>query len=79
MKADKVRELDATEMRNQLKESEEQMFRLRFQLTMGQADGLKKYRALRKDRARMLTVLRQRELNPADNPEPVKSAKKGKK
>lgn len=79
MKADKIRELDAAEMRNQMKEAEEQMFRLKFQLSMGQADGLKKYRALRKDRARMLTILRQRELNPAENPEPVKAAKKGKK
>jgi len=30
--------------------------------SMGQADGLKKTRALRKERARMLTVLREREL-----------------
>ena len=42
----------------------EQMFRLRFQMSMGQTDGLKKLRTLRKERARMLTVLRERELNP---------------
>jgi large subunit ribosomal protein L29 len=77
MKADKVRELDANELRNQVKDSEEQLFRLKFQMSMGQADGLKKYRQLRKDRARMLTVLHERELNPAANPEPEK--KKGKK
>jgi large subunit ribosomal protein L29 len=41
---------------------EEQMFRLRFQLSMGQTDGVKKVRELRKDRARMLTALREREL-----------------
>ena len=41
------------------------MFRLRFQMSMGQTEGLKKYRELRKDRARMLTVLRERELDPA--------------
>jgi large subunit ribosomal protein L29 len=65
MKADKVRELDTNELKRQLTEGQEQMFRLRFQLKMGQTDGLKKLRELRRDRARMLTVLRQRELQAA--------------
>ena len=55
-------EMDTNELRNGLQESEEQMFRLRFQLGMGQTEGVKKYRELRKDRARMLGALRQREL-----------------
>lgn len=59
--ADKARGLDATEIAKQLKDTAEQMFRLRFQMSMGQADGIKKLRSLRKDRARMLTVLRERE------------------
>jgi large subunit ribosomal protein L29 len=62
MRADKVRQLDDNELRNQLNEIAETMFRLRFQLTMGQTEGLKKLRALRKDKARILTVLREREL-----------------
>jgi large subunit ribosomal protein L29 len=62
MKAQKVRDLDATELRNQLREMDEQMFRLQFQMTMGQNDGLKKIRAMRKDRARINTILREREL-----------------
>jgi large subunit ribosomal protein L29 len=37
------------------------MFRLRFQMSMGQMDGIKKLRSLRKERARMLTVLRERQ------------------
>jgi large subunit ribosomal protein L29 len=74
MKADKVRELDVNELQTQVRDSEEQLFRLQFQMSMGQADGLKKYRILKKDRARMLTVLREREINPSGNPEPVKSA-----
>ena len=78
MKAEKVRELDSNELRTQLRDSEEQMFRLRFQMSMGQTDGLKKYRQLRRDRARMLTILREREINPSANPEPEKKAKKGK-
>ena len=59
--ADKARALDTPEIHKQLREAAEQMFRLRFQLRMGQTDGLKKLRALRKERARMLTVLRERE------------------
>jgi len=76
MRADKVRELDNNELTTQERESREQMFRLRFQLTMGQTDGLKKLRQLRKDRARMLTVLRDRELHPENAPAP--KAAKGK-
>ena len=60
MKIDKVRDLDEKEIHSQLSEAGEQMFRLKFQMNMGQTDGVKKYRGLRKDRARMLTVLNER-------------------
>lgn len=60
MKIDKIRELDEKEIVQQLNEAGEQAFRLRFQLSMGQTDGIKKLRTLRKDRARMLTVLAER-------------------
>jgi large subunit ribosomal protein L29 len=62
MKAEKMRDLDTTEIRSQIGEMTEQIYRLRFQILMGQTDGVKKYRVLRKDRARMLTVLREREV-----------------
>jgi len=62
MKAPKVRDLDDTELKNQLSAMDEQFFRLRFQMSMGQMDGLKKVRGMRKDRARMLTILREREI-----------------
>ncbi len=62
MKAQKVRDQDSAELQNQLGAMDEQMFRLRFQMSMGQMDGLKKVRAMRKDKARMLTILREREL-----------------
>ena len=78
MKAEKVRELDSNELRTQAKDIPEQMFRLKFQLAMGQTDGVMKLRNLRKDRARMLTILRDRELNPDTAPEPVARKKKGK-
>jgi len=62
MKKKNMRDLDANEIQTQLTEMEAQMFRLRFQMSMGQTDGLKKVRTMRKDRARMLTALREREL-----------------
>ncbi|MFN3323646.1 MAG: 50S ribosomal protein L29 [Bryobacteraceae bacterium] len=61
MKAEKIRELDVKELETRNREIEEQLFRLRFQMSMGQTEGLKKYRELRKDRARVLTVLAERE------------------
>ena len=62
MKARKVRDLDDNELRQQLKEMNEQIFRLQFQMSMGQLEGLKKARAMRKTRARIHTILREREL-----------------
>lgn len=76
MKADKIRDLDNNELRTQALGIREQMFRLRFQMSMGQADGLKKLRTIKKDRARMLTILRDRELHPETAPEPVAKKKK---
>ena len=66
MKPEKVRDLDDQELRRQLQEMNEQLFRLQFQMSMGQTEGLKKARAMRKDRARMLTILRERELAAAE-------------
>jgi large subunit ribosomal protein L29 len=77
--ADKHRALDTAELQRNFRESAEQMFRLRFQMSMGQMEGLKKYRAMKKDRARMLTVLRERELNPQSAPQPAAAAPKPKK
>jgi large subunit ribosomal protein L29 len=62
MKAHQVRELDNNDIQNELRNMDEQRFRLKFQMSMGQMDGVKKVRAMRKDRARMLTILREREL-----------------
>jgi len=62
MKGLKAHDLDDSELKNRLAEMDDQLFRLQFQMSMGQMDGLKKVRVMRKDRARMNTVLRQREL-----------------
>jgi large subunit ribosomal protein L29 len=65
MKAAKLRELDLAELNGQVREMEEKLFRIRFQMSMGQFEGLKNYRVMRKDRARVLGILRERELDPA--------------
>jgi large subunit ribosomal protein L29 len=63
--AEKFRALDPAELDKQLREGAEQMFRLRFQMSMGQTDGVKKLRSLRKERARILTVLQQKGVAPS--------------
>jgi large subunit ribosomal protein L29 len=65
MKSQKVRDLDDKELHQQLAEMNEQLFRLQFQMSMGQTEGLKKVRAMRKTRARIYTILRERELSAA--------------
>jgi large subunit ribosomal protein L29 len=60
--AEKFREMNANELDLQQRELSEQIFRLRFQLASGQAEGLKKMREARKDLARVKTLLRQKQL-----------------
>lgn len=63
MKAEKMRGIDFADLQRQAQDSKEQLFRFRFQMGMGQLEGLKKYRNLKKDRARMMTVLGEKEAN----------------
>jgi large subunit ribosomal protein L29 len=63
MKKDKLKALDPAEMENKLREIDEQSFRVKFQMSMGQNEGLKRLRENRKDRARLLTWLRQGEMH----------------
>jgi large subunit ribosomal protein L29 len=62
MKIREIRDLDDAALKQQLRDMDEQRFRLQFQMSMGQTDGLKKIRTMKKDRARINTVLREREL-----------------
>jgi large subunit ribosomal protein L29 len=62
MKADKVRNLTEDELSHQERELNDQLFKLKFQLNMGQTESLKKIRGLRKDIARVKTIAREREL-----------------
>ena len=59
---EKLRELDANELSIREHELGEQIFRLRFQLTTGQAESVKKLREARRDLARVKTFVRQQQL-----------------
>ena len=77
MKAEKIRGVDVADLQRQVQDAQEQLFRFRFQMGMGQTEGLKKYRTLKKDRARMLTVLREKNAaEPVVSPVPVASVQK---
>jgi large subunit ribosomal protein L29 len=65
MKVDKIRNLTEEELRNQEGELADQLFKLKFQLNMGQTESLKKIRGLRKDIARVKTILGERERSTA--------------
>jgi large subunit ribosomal protein L29 len=62
MELAKIRNLSDDELSHQEKTSAEQLFRLRFQVSMGQNDGVKKLRELRKEIAQIKTVARERQL-----------------
>ena len=62
---DKIREAGVNELEAQQKELTEQIFRLRFQLSTGQAEALKRLRESKKDLARVKTLLRAQELRKA--------------
>jgi large subunit ribosomal protein L29 len=57
----KMRDMSVDELRRHEAEMVEQIFKLRFQIAMGQAESLNKFRELRRDRARLLTILREKE------------------
>jgi large subunit ribosomal protein L29 len=65
MRSQKIRDLDSPELQNQLREMDEQLFRLKLQMSMGQMEGLKKVRGIKKTRARIFTILREREMEAA--------------
>jgi len=62
MKAEKARNLTDDELRHQERDLQDQLFKLKFQMNMGQTESLKKLRGLRKDIARVKTIAREREL-----------------
>jgi large subunit ribosomal protein L29 len=84
METEKIRNLGDGELVEQERQAAEQLFRLRFQMKLGQNEGVKKLRELRKDVARIKTVARERELGlhgaaPKSDTvaKPAKKSKKG--
>ncbi|NLJ73431.1 MAG: 50S ribosomal protein L29 [Firmicutes bacterium] len=63
MKAKEVRELSTSELEQKLEELKEELFNLRFQLATGQLDNPMRIREVRKNIARVKTVMRERVLD----------------
>jgi large subunit ribosomal protein L29 len=61
-RVEKMRDQNTAELTERQRELAEQVFRLRFQLSTGQAEAVTKLRSARKDMARVKTLLREREL-----------------
>jgi large subunit ribosomal protein L29 len=60
--ADELRTLETDELVTKLREAKEELFKLRFQYASGQLESHGRLSAVRKDIARIYTVLREREL-----------------
>ncbi len=60
MKVGEIRELTVDELRGREKDLDDQLFRLRIQKSMGQLEAPAKVRSLRKDLARIKTILREK-------------------
>jgi len=60
MKAEKIRNQTDAELQDQERQLADQLFKLKFQLNMGQTESLKKIRGLRKDIARVKTIIGER-------------------
>jgi large subunit ribosomal protein L29 len=72
MKATELADLDSEQLAERLAEAKKELFNLRFQNVTGQLDNQHRLREVRKDIARIFTVMRQREL--AGEAEPVAAA-----
>ena len=64
-KVSELRDLGTDQLEQRVLELDDQVFRLRLQKSMGQSDAAYKMRGLRRDRARVRTLLRERELQAA--------------
>jgi large subunit ribosomal protein L29 len=79
MELTKIRNLSDEELKHQEKTAAEQLFRLRFQVALGQNDGVKKLRQLRKEIAQIKTIARERELGVRSEASPAAAAAETKK
>ncbi|MDP8992233.1 MAG: 50S ribosomal protein L29 [Actinomycetota bacterium] len=70
-RAEELRSLDVDELENRLAEAKQELFNLRFQLATGQLDNHARIGQVRKDVARMHTILREYEIAEAEALEQV--------
>src|SRR5208283_78940 len=56
MKVEKIRNLTDVELKHQERDLADQLFKLKFQMNMGQTESLKKIRGLRRDIARVISI-----------------------
>ncbi len=66
LKAEKIRDWTDDELKEKDREFSDQLFRMKFQLASGQPDVLANLRVLRKNLARVKTILRERQAGPAE-------------
>lgn len=69
LSAAELRQLSGEELRNKVRELKEELFGLRFQSATGQLKNTARLREVRKDIARVYTVLQERNLNIVDDPD----------
>lgn len=62
MKANKIKEMTSQELSEKMVELKNELFNLRFQLATGQLENPMKIKAIKKDIARVNTILRQQEI-----------------
>lgn len=74
MDVEKLRNLTDAELSHQQRELNDQLFRMKFQLKMGQTESLNKIRGLRKDVARIKTIMREKELGLTNGSKPAAAA-----
>lgn len=67
--ANELREFNDADLVDRLKESKEELFNLRFQMATGQLDNNRRLRTVRREIARIYTVMRERELGLASGPD----------
>ncbi len=63
MKPKEIRQLSDAELQAKVGELKEELFNLRFQMVTGQLENPMRIRQVRKDMARVKTIIRERELN----------------
>ncbi|MBQ2604915.1 MAG: 50S ribosomal protein L29 [Acutalibacteraceae bacterium] len=67
MKASEIRDMTAEELQDKLKTLKEELFNLRFQLAINQLENPMRIKAVKKDIARVYTVIREQELESSKN------------